>query len=69
MWDLIKAGGWAMVPIILVSIVALAICIERLWALRRSKIVPSDLLLQVWNWIRNQQLDAAHLKTIRSSSP
>ncbi len=69
MWDLIKAGGWAMVPIILVSIVALAICIERLWALRRSKIVPSDLLLQVWNWIRNQQLDAVHLKTIRSSSP
>ncbi|NNM51494.1 MAG: MotA/TolQ/ExbB proton channel family protein [Pseudomonadales bacterium] len=69
MWELIKAGGWAMLPIILASIVALGISLERLWTLRRSRIVPPDLLMQVWNWIRNKQLDAARVKAIRTGSP
>ncbi len=69
MWELVKAGGWAMLPIILASIVALGISLERLWTLRRSRIVPPDLLMQVWNWIRNKQLDAAHVKAIRAGSP
>ncbi len=69
MWELIKAGGWAMVPIVLVSIVALAISIERLWTLRRNRIAPDDLLIKVWNWIKNGQLDAQKLKSIRSESP
>ena len=40
MLELIKAGGWLMVPILLCSVAALAIIIERFWALRRSRVLP-----------------------------
>ena len=33
-FELVKAGGWVMVPLILCSIAALAIIGERLWTLR-----------------------------------
>ena len=33
-WELIKSGGWIMLPIVLCSIIAVAIVIERLWTLR-----------------------------------
>lgn len=69
MWELIKAGGWAMVPIILASVLALAITFERLWTLRRSRIAPPDLLAQVWKWIKNNHLDSSRLKEIREGSP
>lgn len=40
MLEVIIAGGVMMIPIILASIVALAIIFERFWALRRSKVMP-----------------------------
>ena len=48
MWELIKSGGWIMLPIVLCSIIAVAIVIERLWTLRASRVTPSSLLAQVW---------------------
>lgn len=69
MWDLIKAGGWTMLPIILASVVALAITFERLWTLRRSRVAPPDLLAKVWKSIKGNQLDSAKLKEIREGSP
>ena len=69
MWELVKAGGWMMLPIILSSIAALAIIVERLWTLRPSRITPPNLLGQVWRWIQDQQLDSQKLKELRASSP
>ncbi|MCC6077237.1 MotA/TolQ/ExbB proton channel family protein [Pseudomonas sp. GCM10022188] len=69
MWELVKAGGWMMLPIILCSIAALAISAERLWTLRPSRITPPNLLGQVWRWIQDKQLDAQKLKELRASSP
>ncbi|MBV2131326.1 MotA/TolQ/ExbB proton channel family protein [Pseudomonas sp. MAP12] len=69
MWELVKAGGWMMLPIILCSIAALAICAERLWTLRPSRITPPNLLGQVWRWIQDKQLDSQKLKELRASSP
>ncbi|TQV77300.1 MotA/TolQ/ExbB proton channel family protein [Aliikangiella marina] len=66
---LFKAGGWIMFPILLCSIAALAICVERGWSLRRSRITPKHLVAQVWTWIKNNQLDKNRLKTLKSSSP
>ncbi len=40
MLEVVIAGGVMMIPIILASIVALAIIFERFWALRRSKVMP-----------------------------
>ena len=47
MVDLAHAGGWLVVPLALASVVALAICIERAWVLRRARIVPPHLLAEV----------------------
>lgn len=69
MWELIKAGGWLMLPIILASTLALAICLERAWTLRTSRVAPPDLLARVWQWIKHNQLDAAKLKELREGSP
>ncbi len=69
MWDLVKSGGWAMAPIVVVSVLALAIALERMWSLRRRRLVPPDLLVQVWDWIRTQKLDKDKLRQIRQASP
>jgi len=69
MFEIIQSGGWMMVPIIIASILALAITVERFWTLRATKIAPPDLLSQVWGWMKNKQLDAGKIRTLRESSP
>ena len=69
MFEIVKAGGWVMVPIILCSIVALAIIGERLWSLQRKRICPSRLVPQIWQWVKDGQLDASHVAMLRSDSP
>ena len=69
MFELVKQGGWLMLPIILCSIAALAISIERFLALRPKKIAPPHLLGEVWGWIKNNQLDANKLRELKQSSP
>ncbi|MFW1664159.1 MULTISPECIES: MotA/TolQ/ExbB proton channel family protein [Acinetobacter] len=44
MWELVKAGGWLMLPLILCSIFTVAISIERFIRLRRSAVLPSALM-------------------------
>jgi biopolymer transport protein ExbB len=66
---LLQSGGWLMVPILLCSVAALAICIERALVLRTRRIAPPHLLAQVWTWIRNNQIDTARLRQLRASSP
>src|SRR5690606_24882005 len=58
-----------MLPIILCSIVAIAIVIERFWTLSAARIAPRYTLGQVWTWIKNNELDAARLRTLRLASP
>ena len=69
MFELVKSGGWLMLPIIICSIVALAICLDRFLALNPDKIAPKQLLAQVWGWIKNNQLDAGKIKSLKTSSP
>ena len=44
MLELMQSGGWLMVPILLCSVVAAAICIERAWVLQAARVAPVDLL-------------------------
>jgi biopolymer transport protein ExbB len=57
-----------MVPIILCSILSLAIIAERAWALRRSNVVPSGVGQQVEDWAARHELDRRHIDQLRSSS-
>jgi biopolymer transport protein ExbB len=69
MYELISAGGWLMVPILLCSVLALAIIIERLWALRMRRVAPKQLVAQLWRWIKAGQLDRERIEQLRDSSP
>jgi biopolymer transport protein ExbB len=47
MTDVIKAAGWPIRPLIYASIIAVAIIVERLWALRSEVVAPASLLPEV----------------------
>ena len=69
MLEIVKAGGWLMLPIILCSVIAAAIILERLWTLRRKRVLPEDLTARVWSWAHSRQLDEGHIKALSESSP
>ncbi|TCH64701.1 MotA/TolQ/ExbB proton channel family protein [Acinetobacter sp. ANC 4862] len=45
MWELVKAGGWLMLPLVLCSIFTVAITIERFIRLKKTMILPKALLI------------------------
>lgn len=69
MLEIVKSGGWLMVPIILCSVIALAIIGERFWALQSNRICPKNLLAQIWTWIKSNELDNTKIKTLQVGSP
>ena len=69
MLEIVKAGGWLMVPLVACSVVAVAIVLERLWTLQRSRVLPKDLTSQVWQLMTHNELDQRALLRIQQSSP
>ncbi len=69
MWEIIRAGGGFMWPIVLCSITAVAIILERLWALQSSRVIPRDLGRKVWNWIESDQLNDKFIAALEQNSP
>ena len=69
MLELMKAGGWLMWPILACSVVAMAIVLERLWSLRRRRVMPAGLMAQVWQWQREQALTPERIRALARSSP
>jgi biopolymer transport protein ExbB len=45
--SIIEAAGWPIWPLIIASIIALGIIVERAWSLQTSRVVPRDLLPEV----------------------
>lgn len=68
-FELVKAGGWLMAPIIACSVVALAIIVERAWTLRERRVVPAELVAQVWRRARNGDITDEHIRELRDGSP
>jgi biopolymer transport protein ExbB len=69
LFELVQAGGWLMIPILLCSVVAAAISVERFWTLRAEQVAPRNLLAQVWTWIKNNEMDNRRLREVKSGSP
>jgi biopolymer transport protein ExbB len=67
--EILMAGGWAMVPILICSAVALAIILERFWSLRQKTVAPPELGEQVRTWARTRKLDPSHIDTLSKNSP
>ncbi len=68
MFELVKAGGWVMWPIILCSVAALAIVGERMWFLQKKNVAPAHLLAQVQQWLKRQELDPGRIEQLRGGS-
>jgi biopolymer transport protein ExbB len=66
--EIIYAGGWLMAPILLCSVLSVAIIAERFWALRRSNVVPPGVGQQVEDWAARHELDRRHIDQLRSGS-
>ncbi len=58
-----------MVPIILCSVIAMAIIGERFWSLQKKKIVPPELVPQVWSLAKENKLDDVTIRRLKSNSP
>ena len=69
MIELIRAGGFLMIPIVICSVLITAIVIERLWTLDTKKVSPKNLVPQIWVWLKNDQINSTKLKQLRESSP
>lgn len=69
MFELLKAGGILMVPIVICSILALAIILERFWTLRPQRVAPPEIMAELWRWIKAKDLNSRKLKALQTSSP
>lgn len=58
-----------MLPILICSVVAMAIVLERFWSLQKRRVTPSNLAVQVWQWARSGVLDDKRIATMRAESP
>ena len=69
MFAIIEAAGWPIWPLLLCSIIALAIIGERLWSLRANVVMPKNLLPQVLQESRQNGITAQMLSRISEGSP
>src|SRR3569832_973130 len=68
-FEIVKSGGWVMVPILLCSVAAVAIIAERLWALRKPRICPRHMVDQIWQWAKSGHMAVSHISGLRANSP
>jgi biopolymer transport protein ExbB len=68
MVEIVKSGGWLMLPIILCAIVAMGIILERFWTLQQKRVIPEDLTSKVWGWVKKDQLDQKQIQTLHQGS-
>ena len=69
MIEIIKAAGWPIWPIIVCSVLAVAIIVERFYSLRREAVVPKNLLNRTVRQIRSIGVTPELLKETEKSSP
>jgi len=68
-WEIIQAAGWPIWPLILTSIIGVAIMLERFWSLRKSQIIPDGLIVEIKTMIKQNNLDNNKVNILKNSSP
>ena len=69
MWEIVRAGGPFMWPIIICSIAAVGILLERLWTLQRKRVLPQDLIKKVTDLADRNQVNPKVIEALEKNSP
>lgn len=69
MWQIVTAGGWLMLPILACSVIAMAIIVERFFMLRKKKVLPANLVVDVWRLASSKQLTEEKVREYQMGSP
>jgi biopolymer transport protein ExbB len=69
MWEIVRAGGPIMWPIILCSIIAAAIILERLWTLQERRVLPAELVQKLWGLVEANQVNDKVIAALEQNSP
>jgi biopolymer transport protein ExbB len=69
MWELVQAGGYFMWPIIVCSIAAVGILLERLWTLQRKRVLPQELIKRISQLAATDQVNPKVIEALEKNSP
>jgi biopolymer transport protein ExbB len=69
LFAIIQAAGWPIWPLLIASVIGLALIIERFIHLRRSRVMPAELLTQVVHVYRTGKVNAEVIETLEKDSP
>jgi biopolymer transport protein ExbB len=69
MWEIVSSGGLFMWPIILCSVIAAAIVLERLWTLQARRIMPPELSRKIWALVEAGQVNDKVIAALDANSP
>jgi biopolymer transport protein ExbB len=67
--ELVLAGGPFMWPIILCSIIAAGIIVERIWTLQQRRVMPPDLTRRIWALVEAGQANDKVIAALEVNSP
>ncbi|WP_436915001.1 MotA/TolQ/ExbB proton channel family protein [Acinetobacter gandensis] len=68
MWELVKAGGWLMIPLVICSIFTVAITIERFIRLKKSMVLPSSLYMKANSSVKDVVQHMEQSKDLQQST-
>lgn len=69
MFEIVRAAGWPIWPLIAASVISLALIFERFVSLRRSKVVPEGLLSSLLSDLRKGAPDRGMVERVAAHSP
>jgi biopolymer transport protein ExbB len=67
--EIIKAAGWPVYPLIIASIIAVAIIVERFWVLRKNVVAPDNLLSEVSKMVAQGGITKENCAKLQQHSP
>lgn len=69
MWEIIRSGGLLMLPIILMTVAVMYFVADRWWHLRKKKVLPDNLVAEVWRLANTRKLTEEKMREVQSESP